>query len=217
MDTKYIGISHHDVAVTWWKEVLKYDGFSNEPVHQHIAGRYTRLLRDDIKGPSIPFSSVLPPVISTISDPFIIKSTKETCLNYDTHSITLAMRQFHFTLSGTVDDAFVLFDDSNHKTPCNTQQETTTYKVKDRMTQEVNFLEHLFANQIKNNTPYSDIVPLAKEFASLLDGNCSMDELKQYKEMLLDCIVKKKDEAIRNQSGKQSKCWKNGVIKCSIE
>ena len=44
VDTKCIGISHHDVAVTWWKEFLKY-GFSNEPDHQHIAGdrKSTRL------------------------------------------------------------------------------------------------------------------------------------------------------------------------------
>ena len=166
------------MAVTWWKEILKY-GFSNEPDHQHIAGLYTRLLRDDMKGHSLPLRSVLPPVISTIRDPFAIKSTNETCVNYDTRSITLAMRQFHVTSIGTDDDAFLLSDDNNnHETPCNTQHETTTYEVRDGMTQEVNFPDHLSTHQDTINTPYRVIVPLAKELSSLIEGNCSIDEFK---------------------------------------
>ena len=93
VDTKYSGVSHHDVlAVTWWKEFLKY-GFSNHPDHQHIAGLHTTLLLDVIKGPSLPISSVLPPVIiSTITDPLVTKPPKEACLNYDTYSITYTLR-----------------------------------------------------------------------------------------------------------------------------
>ena len=197
VDTEYIGITHHDVAVTWWKEFLKY-GFSNEPAHQRIACLYTRLLHNDIKGPSLPLKSVLPPVISTITHPFVIKPAKETCLNYDTSSITLALRQSHFITPGYDDDVSV---DDNNEGPCNTQQETITYTVNAGTT--VTFPDHLSATQDNISTPYSVIVPLAKELASLLEGNCSMDELERYKEMLADCIVRKKNE-IRNQSRKAS-------------
>jgi hypothetical protein len=198
VDTKYIGITHHDVAVTWWKEFLKY-GFSNESAHQRIACLYTRLLHDeDIKGPSLPLRSVLPPVISTITDPFVIKPPKETCLNYDTSSITLALRQSHFTTLSNDDDVSV---DDDNEGPCNTQQETTTYEGNAGTT--VSFPNHLSATQDYIRTPYSVIVPLAKELASLLEGNCSMDELERYKGMLADCIVRKKNE-IRNQSQKTS-------------
>lgn len=196
VDAKYIGISHHDVAVTWWKEFLKY-GFSSQPAHQHIAGLYTTLLFDDIKGPSLPSTTVFPPVISTITDPFVIKSPKETCLNYNTSSITLALRNFHFTVAGTEHDDIV---DENNEGPCNTQHETTTFNVNDGLT--VGFPDHL-ANHHNISTPYSVIVPLAKELASLLEGNCSKDELEKYKVMLSDCIVKKKNE-IRNQTKKAS-------------
>jgi hypothetical protein len=206
VDIQYIGVTHHDVAVTWWKEFLKY-GFSNEPAHQHIAGLYTKLLFDDIKGPSLPLTSVLPRIIQTIAEPFVLKPPKETCLNYDTSSITSALRQFHFTVSGADDDASI---DDDNEGPWNTQQETTTYDINEGMA--VTFPDHVFENPNNVSTPYSVIVPLAKELASLLEGNCSIEELQQYKEMLSDCIVKKKSE-IRNQGGNQSA---GKMVSCSV-
>ena len=47
-------------------------------------------------------------------------------------------------------------------------------------------------------TPYSVLVPLVKELASILEGNCSVEELKQYKAMLSNAIAKKKNELFSN-------------------
>jgi hypothetical protein len=102
-------------------------------------------------------------------------------------------------VNGTDHDISV---DNNNKGPCNTHQLTTTYNVNDGQT-PVGFPDHVSAKHRNFNTQYSATVPLAKELASLLEGNCSMDKLEQYKEMLLDCIVKKKNK-IRNQSQKAS-------------
>ena len=40
----------------------------------------------------------------------------------------------------------------------------------------------------------SVLVPHAKELASILEGNCTVEELEQYKAMLSNCIKKKKHE-----------------------
>ncbi len=52
----------------------------------------------------------------------------------------------------------------------------------------------------KESIPYSVLVPLAKELASILEGNCTVEELEQYKEMLSNCFTKKKHE-IMTQRG----------------
>jgi hypothetical protein len=43
-------------------------------------------------------------------------------------------------------------------------------------------------------TPYSVLVPLAKELSSILEGNCTIEELKGYQDMLSNMIVAKKRE-----------------------
>jgi hypothetical protein len=190
MDPKYMGISHHDVAV------------------QIIAGLYMSLLLDNIKGPSLPISSILSPVISTITDPFVIKSPKETCLNFDTSSITCALQQLHFKVNGTDHDVSI---DDNNEQPCNTQQEApTTHNVNDGQT--VGFRDHVSAKHGNVSTRYNATVSLAKELASLLEGNCSMDKLEQYKEMLSDCIIKKKK---KNKLRKQSQNASVGTMMSS--
>ena len=83
--------------------------------------------------------------------------------------------------------------------PCNTQQETRTYdSIDDHV---LTFPDHHHQIEKDNNTPYSVLVPLAKELSSILEGNCTAEELEVYKQMLLDCIVEKKNE-IKNDSGK---------------
>ncbi len=74
------------------------ESFSHQPAYQQIAGLYTSLCREDIKSPTLPNSAILPPVISTITDPFVIKLPKETCHNYDIllkHHMCRAAAPFH--------------------------------------------------------------------------------------------------------------------------
>jgi len=42
-----------------------------------------------------------------------------------------------------------------------------------------------------DSTPYSVLVPLAKELAQILDGNCSPDKLQTYKDFLSSSIAEK--------------------------
>jgi hypothetical protein len=53
----------------------------------------------------------------------------------------------------------------------------------------------------KESIPHSVLVPLAKELATILEGNCIVEELEQYKEMLSNFITKKKHEIMKQQRG----------------
>ena len=74
--------------------------------------------------------------------------------------------------------------------PCNTQQETNLYSTNE----DAMFVFPELAPPVvrKESIPYSVLVPLAKELASILEGNCTVEELEQYKAMLSNCIAKKK-------------------------
>ena len=68
-------------------------------------------------------------------------------------------------------------DDDECGGPCNTQRETNTYGNDDCV---MVFPDHdARAVARRESTPYSVLVPLAKELAPILDGNCSTDELQQ--------------------------------------
>ncbi len=120
-----MGISHHDVAVIWWKEFWSTASAINLPISiLHILQVFTQrcLCWQHQRSSLVLISSVLPPVMSAITDPFANKSPKETCLNYDTSSITCILQQLHFMVAGN--ECVVSIEDDNEG-PCNTQQETT--------------------------------------------------------------------------------------------
>ena len=78
--------------------------------------------------------------------------------------------------------------------PCNTQQETTLYSTNEDEDAALVFPELIPTVVRKESVPYSVLVPLAKELASILEGNCTVEELQQYEAMLSNCITKKKHE-----------------------
>ena len=83
-------------------------------------------------------------------------------------------------------------DDGDYAGPCNTQQETYTYGDNCMLV----FPDHDKEVIRTEDTPYSVLVPLVKELASILEGNCSVEELQQYKAMLSNAIAKKKNELV---------------------
>ena len=203
LSNDYLGITHHDVCVTWWQEFLAY-GFSNDPKCHNISSLYKQLLFNDIRGPSIPNGIELPPIQPNLADMLLaVKPTKETCLNYNVSTINLALRRSNFsdaepnrtsfsgeepTLTSNEDD------DDFIGNPCNTQQETTLYSTNEDEDAAFVFPEVAPTVVRKESIPYSVLVPLAKELASILEGNCTVEELEQYKAMLSNCITKKKHE-----------------------
>ena len=203
LSNDYLGITHHDVCVTWWQEFLAY-GFSNDPKCHNISSLYKQLLFNDIRGPSIPNGIELPPIQPNLADTLLaVKPTKETCLNYNVSTINLALRRSNFsdvepsrtsllgeepTLTSNEDD------DDFIGNPCNTQQETTLYSTNEDKDAAFVFPEVAPTVVRKESIPYSVLVPLAKELASILEGNCTVEELEQYKAMLSNCITKKKHE-----------------------
>ena len=87
------------------------------------------------------------------------------------------------------------FNDDECGGPCNTQQETNTYGNDDGM---MVFPDPDTCAIIGvDSTPYSVLVPLAKELAQILDGNCSPDELQTYKDFLSSTIAEKKKELMK--------------------
>ena len=200
IDAEYAGIRHHDVAVTWWNEFFKY-GFSTEPSCQKVSSLYHKLLFNDTRGPSLPKGSVLPPIMADMIDiSFVVKQTKETCLNYNMATINVALRRCSASSSMGSDDLLLMgngeddFDEEGGG-PCNTPQETNTYGNDDCM---VVFPDHdARALSSVKSTPYSVLVPLAKELAQILDGNCSPDELQVHKNYLSTAITEKKKELMK--------------------
>ncbi len=63
-----------------------------------------------------------------------------------------------------------------------------------------------------DSTPYSVLVPLAKELAQILEGNCSADELQHCKDFLSSAIAEKKG----TNEGKPGSKRKNGLVKCGF-
>jgi hypothetical protein len=199
---EYEGITHHDVSVTWWKEFIKY-AFSDDPSCQKVAILYQKLLFNDTRGPSVPKGIELPPVMSTILDQsLVMKPTNESCLNYDVATINSALMHLRQTRSSSFDsvqlgnDHARLMgkdddDDDGDFGPCNTQQETHKYG---RNNCELVFPDHDTPDTRKEDSPYSVLVPLAKELASILEGNCTVEELQEYKSFLSNSIAKKKSE-----------------------
>ena len=73
----YVGITHHDVSVTWWNEFARY-AFSADHQCKVISSLYQKLLFNDICGPSIPNGIVFPPIEQHIVDPsLVIKPSRE--------------------------------------------------------------------------------------------------------------------------------------------
>jgi hypothetical protein len=114
--------------------------------------------------------------------------------------------QHHFTVDGIDNDVSV---DNNNEGPCNIQQGTTTYNSNDSQT--IGFPDHGSANYRNVLTQYSVIVPLAKQRASLLEGNCSMVKLEQIQENALG--LNREKELQNKKSNSEGKCWDNSVIK----
>ncbi len=75
--------------------------------------------------------------------------------------------------------------------PCNTQQETNLYSTNEEDAM-FGFPELALPVVRKESIPYSVLVPLAKELTSILEGNCTVEELEQYKTMLSNCSITKK-------------------------
>jgi MULE transposase domain len=193
----YAGITHHDVAVTWWKGFVKY-AFNDVP--GPAPSLYQKLLYADTRGPSVPLEMELMPVNPVILDESLVcKPTKEMCLNYSVAAINRALSNSTFLGESTLGHAH---DGGEHDdwymdegVPCSTQQETNTYGEEDAivsgcLVQTV----PLVGTGGHMMTPYSVLVPLAKELSSILEGNCTIEELKGYQDMLSNMIVAKKRE-----------------------
>lgn len=202
IDEGYAGITHHDVSVIWWNEFVKY-AFSNEPHCRVISSLYQTLLSNDICGPSIPVGIELPPVMPNILDPLlVVKPTVETCVNYDVETINLALRQSRFNNFESnlcCGDDFLLTGDDNDDYdqdfgPCDTQQETNTYGTDDCGLVFPNIDSPQIA--VRNDSPYGVLHPLLKELASILEGNCTVQKLTHYKDMLSNSIAKEKRELL---------------------
>ncbi|KAI2492022.1 hypothetical protein MHU86_22547 [Fragilaria crotonensis] len=177
LSNDYLGITHHDVCVTWWQEFLAY-GFSNDPKCHNVSSLYKRLLFNDIRGPSIPNGIELPPIQPTLADTSLaVKPTKETCLNYDVSTINLALRRSNFSdvepngLFGCEEPTLTSNEDNDDfiGNPCNTQQETTLYSTNEDEDAALVFPELVPTVVRKESVPYSVLVPLAKELASILE------------------------------------------------
>jgi hypothetical protein len=106
-----------------------------------------------------------------------VKPTKETCLNYNVSTINLALRRSNFsdvepnrtsflgeepTLTSNEDDNDFIGN------PCNTQQETPLYSTNEDEDAAFVFPEVAPTVVRKESIPYSVLVPLAKELASIL-------------------------------------------------
>ena len=151
----------------------------------------------------------LPPVMPNILNPsLIVKPTpREMCVNYDVETINTALKPqsgfaaFNGNLSE--DDDFILVGDDDNDNgdygPCNTQQETNMYGTDDSI---IVFFPNIDSPIVtKNNSPYGVLLPLLKEPTSILEGNCSVNKLSQYKEMLSNSIAKEKKELFDEQNG----------------
>ena len=93
-------------------------------------------------------------------------------------------------------------DESLDFGPCNTQQETNTYGTDDCL-----LLFSAVDNSdtvTMNNSPYSVLFPLLKELTSILEGNCSVDRLSHYKDMLSNAIANEKRELLERSKGSSS-------------
>lgn len=90
-------------------------------------------------------------------------------------------------------------DDFSDFGPCNTQQETNMYGSDDC----VLVFPDCVVPPLKHDSPYGVLVPLAKELAGIRDGNCTVEKLQQYKELLSNSIAKEKQELTNrhHQSG----------------
>ena len=185
---EYMGITHHDVSVTWWKEFTKY-AFTDDTCCQKVASLYQKLLFNDTRGPSIPPQGriELPPVLPTILDPrLIVKPTNESCVNYNVATINSALmrsKQSHLSSFESAQAAHncarrLLMenddnDDGDYAGPCNTQQETYTYGDNCMLV----FPDHDKQINVRTeDTPYSVLIPLVKELASILEENCTVEE-----------------------------------------
>lgn len=207
----YECITHHDVSVTWWNEFARY-AFSSDHQCKAISSLFQKLLFQDIKGPSIPNDIDLPPIVQHIVDPsLVVKPARETCRNYDVQTINLALKSSHFGVSkqgsSHDDDPFLMSyinddDESLDFGPCNTQQETNTYGTDDCL---LVFPAVDDSHEVTmNHSPYSVLFPLLKELTSILEGNCSVDRLLHYKDMLSNAIVNEKRELLERSKGSSS-------------
>ena len=206
----YKGITHHDVSVMWWNEFARY-AFSSERGCQVISSLYQKLLFNDVCGPSIPNEINFPPVVQVILQPsLVVKPAREACRNYDVQTINSALKSSNYGASkqGSShddDDRFLMSYDDDESLdfgPCNTQQETNTYGTDDPLLVfPAVDNSHAIAT---NNSPYSVLFPLLKELTSILDGNCSIDRLSHYKDMLSNAIVKEKRELLERSNGLSS-------------
>ena len=93
-------------------------------------------------------------------------------------------------IAGSDDD-----DDNVDSGPCHTQQETNTYGSNDCLLVIPVHIDSPAVSQ--ESTPYSILVPLVKKLSSILDGNCTGEELQQYNDMLSNAIAKKKNEIMK--------------------
>ncbi len=142
----------------------------------------------------IPNGIELPPIQPNLADMLLaVKPTKETCLNYNVSTINLALRRSNFSdvepnrtsFSGEEPTLTSNEDDNDFiGNPCNTQQETTLYSTNEDEDAAFVFPEVAPTVVRKESIPYSVFVPLAKELASILEGNCTVEELEQYKAIL---------------------------------
>jgi hypothetical protein len=75
-------------------------------------------------------------------------------------------------------------DESFNLCPCNMQQETNTYGTDESLLVFPAAVDNSHAVTM-NNSPYGVRFPLLKELTPpILEGNCSVDRLSQYKDML---------------------------------
>lgn len=208
----YSGITHHDVSVRWWNTFMKY-GFSTDPGHHDINRLYRRLLDHDTKGPSLPHGMTLPPpVLSEIGDRFLIKPAAERCRNYEKTTIQSVVSQ---TVSASSSRNQVVSAD-DVPAPYNTQQVTFTYGSDEDGSDNDEILvfpDVGYDNDVADDrSPYSVIVPLAKELASILEGNSCAEKLKEYEDLFSNFIVKEKAEV-----GKARGMAKGRMISSSVQ
>ena len=105
------------------------------------------------------------------------------------------------------DDPFLMsYNDDDDESldfgPCNTQQETNMYGTDDSLL-VFPAVDNSQAVTM-NNSPYSVLFPLLKELTSILEGNCSVDRLSHYKDMLSNAIAKEKRELLERSNGSSS-------------
>lgn len=201
LDADYVGVSHHDVSVTWWNEFARYAfSASTDTTSKTLSTLYKRLLFNDVCGPSLSDAVSQRRFASNIAienPKLVILTTKETVQNYDVPTINAALRRSRDGNYHGVDD----YDDGSSightgatGGPCNTQQETNTYSVGESP------LRFPIPEAIDvpvatlQNSPYSLLLPLFKELTTLLHRNCSDDKLNGYRRMFSDSIVKEKME-----------------------